>query len=150
MIDENKLLMYLADLELSESPRDGEEESETYKNIKWFLEIVESQYQVQPDCNNCGYKFHSNTISKLNSCNDCGKRGNCDISPRLGEMCRINCYKHEEIKPQVQPIVRSVEEIAELLAYCNAKGKFKCNSQRCDKNNCTTCWIDWLTGKDDE
>lgn len=47
--------------------------------------------QQQIKCANCGYKFHSDSISKLNSCNDCGKNANCKDRPRLGEYSRINC-----------------------------------------------------------
>ena len=44
------------------------------------------------DCDNCGYKMHSNSVSALNNCNNCGKkRKACVYQPRLGEMCRINC-----------------------------------------------------------
>lgn len=44
-------------------------------------------------CN--GYKIHSQNISKLHNCNDCGKRNGCEFAPRPGEICRINCYMWE-------------------------------------------------------
>lgn len=38
-----------------------------------------------------GYKKHSKAISRLNNCNDCGRSIRCQIAPRPGEYCRINC-----------------------------------------------------------
>lgn len=45
-----------------------------------------------------GYKNHSQRISKMCNCNDCGRRRDCKIAPRLGDDCRINCYFWEEGK----------------------------------------------------
>lgn len=42
-------------------------------------------------CDNCGYKIHSNNISKLNSCNNCRKLVTCADRPDLGDYARINC-----------------------------------------------------------
>lgn len=51
------------------------------------------QYRQIGTVSECtGYKIHSKNINKLNSCNDCGRRGKCKIAPRYGEYCRINCY----------------------------------------------------------
>ena len=43
------------------------------------------------DCSDCGHKFHSDRVKELPSCNDCGKRRNCEYEPNIGEYCRINC-----------------------------------------------------------
>lgn len=40
-------------------------------------------------CENCGDKLHSDTVSALNSCNDCGAR-ECEYKPVIGGV-RINC-----------------------------------------------------------
>ena len=37
------------------------------------------------------YKIYYDGISKLNDCNNCGKRRECEYVPRLGEVSRINC-----------------------------------------------------------
>lgn len=43
------------------------------------------------DCETCGFKIHSEGVSKLPDCNNCGKRIDCQYLPRLGEYARINC-----------------------------------------------------------
>lgn len=48
------------------------------------------------DCDNCGFKVHSEAISKLVSCNNCGKTHDCSIRPEYGQYCRINCAEWEE------------------------------------------------------
>lgn len=55
-----------------------------------------------------GYKNHSQHISKLHSCNDCGRRRDCKIAPQLGDYCRINCYFWETKtveRPKVERII---------------------------------------------
>jgi len=48
--------------------------------------------RVMTDCGGCGYKIHSEAISKLENCNMCGKKlGACPCRPQFGDMCRINC-----------------------------------------------------------
>lgn len=42
-------------------------------------------------CETCGYKVHSEGVSKLPDCNDCGKAKTCEYKPRLGAYTRINC-----------------------------------------------------------
>lgn len=49
-----------------------------------------------------GYKNHSQHISKMCSCNDCGRRRDCKIAPRLGDDCRINCYFWKEENKQME------------------------------------------------
>jgi len=44
------------------------------------------------ECCVCGYKAHSQAVSKLPTCNDCGKARSCEYKPRLGAMTRINCH----------------------------------------------------------
>ena len=39
----------------------------------------------------CGFLFHSKKISKLSSCNDCGRQKGCEYAPKPGEWARINC-----------------------------------------------------------
>lgn len=41
-------------------------------------------------CELCGYKVHSDQVSKLPNCNECGAF-DCEHRPRPGEMARINC-----------------------------------------------------------
>lgn len=55
------------------------------------LDMSIKALEKQIECDNCGYRIHSDNISKLNSCNDCGNQANCKDRPRLGEYCRINC-----------------------------------------------------------
>ena len=38
------------------------------------------------------YKAHSEAISRLNSCNDCGEAKHCLHRPKLGTWVRINCH----------------------------------------------------------
>lgn len=42
-------------------------------------------------CENCGYKVHSEAVSQLNNCNDCGLQKTCEHVPQPGQHCRINC-----------------------------------------------------------
>lgn len=56
------------------------------------LQEVREAVEKQNECKNCGYKIHSERISKLNSCNDCGLLNTCVKRPEYGEYCRINCY----------------------------------------------------------
>lgn len=54
------------------------QELQEYRKIgtlKDYMEAVKRQQEFK----NCGYKIHSEHISKLNSCNDCGRKGNCPI-----------------------------------------------------------------------
>lgn len=43
------------------------------------------------DCTTCGYKVHSERVSELPNCNDCGKALSCEYKPRWGAPARINC-----------------------------------------------------------
>ena len=52
--------------------------------------------QMPSECDRCGYKFHSERISELHDCNDCGKKSKCEYEVRPGEYCRINCPHWEE------------------------------------------------------
>lgn len=47
------------------------------------------------ECCICGYKIHSEAVSKLPECNDCGKKRTCQHVPRLGAYTRINCFLWE-------------------------------------------------------
>lgn len=51
-------------------------------------------------CETCGYKVHSEGVSKLPDCNDCGKARSCEYKPRLGAYTRINCplWEKEAVK----------------------------------------------------
>lgn len=42
-------------------------------------------------CDRCGERFHSEQVSKLPNCNECGAAKTCEYIPRPGEMARINC-----------------------------------------------------------
>lgn len=55
-------------------------------------EEVREAVEKRSECKNCGYKIHSERISKLNNCNDCGLKNTCVKRPEYGECCRINCY----------------------------------------------------------
>ena len=72
-------------------------ELEQYKKLG-TLEEVRDAVEKQKYCNHCGYKIHSNNISKLNSCNNCGLKSTCKKRPDYGEYCRINCYDWSEEK----------------------------------------------------
>lgn len=39
-----------------------------------------------------GYKIHSQNISGLPDCNDCGRSGRCEAEPKPGAYTRINCH----------------------------------------------------------
>lgn len=56
------------------------------------LEEVREAVEKYNECKNCGYKIHSERISELNSCNDCGLANICKNRPEYGQYCRINCY----------------------------------------------------------
>ena len=56
------------------------------------LEEVREAMGKQKECKDCGYKIHSDRISELNSCNDCGLVNICKKRPEYGQYCRINCY----------------------------------------------------------
>lgn len=43
------------------------------------------------NCTTCYYKAHSDGVSKLHDCNDCGKARSCEYKPRVGSYTRINC-----------------------------------------------------------
>ena len=60
-------------------------------SIEMGLSIKPCSKCDRGDCEACGYKFHSEGVSKLTSCNDCGKARSCEHRPRLGEWTRINC-----------------------------------------------------------
>lgn len=66
------------------------EELQKYKQIGTLEEVREAM-EKQNECKNCGYKIHSERISKLNNCNDCGLFDTCENRPEFGEHCRINC-----------------------------------------------------------
>lgn len=66
-------------------------ELQEYKQLG-TLEEVREAVEKQADCKHCGYKIHSENISKLNSCNDCRLKSTCKKRPEYGEYCRINCY----------------------------------------------------------
>lgn len=69
-----------------------------HEQLAEWLEDLKKYRQIGT-INEChGYKIHSQNISMLKSCNDCGKKGRCTIMPRYGEYCRINCYLWEEEK----------------------------------------------------
>lgn len=70
---------------------------EGYKKLGTLEEIQEAM-ERQQECRNCGYKIHSEGISKLNSCNDCGLSNTCEKRPDYGKYCRINCYDWSEKK----------------------------------------------------
>jgi hypothetical protein len=55
-------------------------------------------------CSGCGYRVHSQQIAAMNSCMDCGRRGECDIEPQWGESVRINCYRWLPFKPKVPEV----------------------------------------------
>lgn len=42
-------------------------------------------------CKNCGHKVHSENVSNLPSCNDCGGKKTCEYIPKPGQYARINC-----------------------------------------------------------
>lgn len=42
-------------------------------------------------CEKCGSKFHSDAVSCLPNCNDCGSSRDCEYMPEPGQMARINC-----------------------------------------------------------
>lgn len=63
-----------------------------YQKIGTLEECRKAMEQKQ-ECENCGYKIHSEAISKLHNCNDCGRKVGCAIAPRLGDYCRVNCYE---------------------------------------------------------
>lgn len=72
-------------------------EMQEYKKLGTLEEIQEAM-ERQQECRNCGYKIHSDGISKLNSCNDCGLSNTCEKRPDYGKYCRINCYDWSEKK----------------------------------------------------
>lgn len=43
------------------------------------------------NCDNCGARLHSDQVSNLPNCNDCGAARNCEYIPQPGQMARINC-----------------------------------------------------------
>ena len=67
----------------------------TTGHIAFGLEIKRCDECERGNCAICAYKQHSEKISKLPDCNDCGKSGHCDYEPPLGEWVRINCPLHE-------------------------------------------------------
>ena len=67
------------------------EELMSYRRIG-TLEEVREAVEKQMECKHCGYKIHSNRVSKLNNCNDCGLKNTCVKRPEYGDYCRINCY----------------------------------------------------------
>ena len=71
------------------------EELKQYKALGALEEIREA-LEKHNECKNCGYKIHSERISKLNSCNDCGLVSTCAKRPEYGDYCRINCYDWRE------------------------------------------------------
>ena len=67
------------------------EELQKYKQLGTLEEVREAM-EWQHECKDCGYKNHSDRISELNSCNDCGLVNICEKRPEYGQYCRINCY----------------------------------------------------------
>ena len=67
------------------------EELDAYKQLG-ILEEVREAVEKQSECKSCGYKTHSERISKLNNCNNCGSLNTCVKRPEYGDYCRINCY----------------------------------------------------------
>lgn len=47
-------------------------------------------------CESCGYKAHSDGVSKLHDCNDCGREKTCEYTPVPGDWTRINCPLWEQ------------------------------------------------------
>lgn len=70
---------------------DIKDELEEYKQLG-ALEEVREAVEKHNECKNCAYKTHSNLISKLNNCNDCGLHNTCAKRTEYGDCCRINCY----------------------------------------------------------
>ena len=66
-----------------------------YEKIGTLEEVRDA---VEKQCEHCGYKIHSDNISKLNSCNDCGMKTVCKKRPDYGDYCRINCYDWSEVE----------------------------------------------------
>lgn len=66
-------------------------EVKLYKQLGTPEEVREA-VEKQRECKYCGYKTHSDRISELNSCNDCGLVNICEKRPEYGQYCRINCY----------------------------------------------------------
>ena len=71
------------------------EELDAYKEIGTLEEVRDA---VEKQCEHCGYKIHSDNISKLNSCNDCGMKTVCKKRPDYGDYCRINGYDWSEVE----------------------------------------------------
>ena len=71
------------------------DELDGYKKLGTLEEIQEAM-ERKNECRNCVYKIHSDGISKLNSCNDCGLSNTCEKRPEYGKYCRINCYDWNE------------------------------------------------------
>lgn len=63
-------------------------------HITFGLEIKRCSECERGNCAICARKQHSEEISKLPDCHDCGKRGRCEYEPQLGEWVRINCPLH--------------------------------------------------------
>lgn len=71
-------------------PETLEFERALYVAVETMQEL--QQYRQIGTLEECrGYKIHSQAISKMKSCNDCGSRGGCSLRPAWGEFCRINC-----------------------------------------------------------
>ena len=86
------------------------------KQPKPESDVNPKQSNSEDSCKNCGYKIHSERISNLNNCNDCGKQNNCTMLPRLGQDCRINCYDFAPIKKdQIQDLKNLIGEMAEYI-----------------------------------
>lgn len=66
-------------------------EDQEYKQLGTLEEVREAM-EKQRECKYCKYKTHSEIISELNSCNDCGLVNICEKRPEYGQYCRINCY----------------------------------------------------------
>ena len=58
--------------------------------IKKGMDPIEAWNQRSMGCDCCSYKIHSEQVSKLSNCNDCGVF-DCEQRPRIGENARINC-----------------------------------------------------------
>ena len=60
-------------------------------SIELGLEIKRCSECDRGRCEDCGYKVHSERVSELPNCNDCGKVLSCEYKPRWGAPARINC-----------------------------------------------------------
>jgi hypothetical protein len=60
----------------------------------WEIKLLDADH-TQDNCTGCGYKIHSEDVSRQTSCNNCVLQKTCGHSPGLGKHCRINCFLWE-------------------------------------------------------